>query len=235
MATLQSVHNPSGRIETGNLVLSAATSVARAPIAKPLKAFTSAHKAFSAADARVVKADEDVRKQQEVVGMRDAMQDLAVDTLARQLIAAGSPKANPFKPHGFEAPSTIQTMGYGAEAKVALRLAVVIKRAKGMSKGALAAAGLLEKTAKEVEVSLKELPKLLAARTAAIAARDGAGQAWETTFAALKLGAAYADSQGAKGLHDALFVKTAKPSKPRRSIAPPPRVIATATPTVTPQ
>ncbi|MEO6419658.1 MAG: hypothetical protein ABIP39_09645, partial [Polyangiaceae bacterium] len=176
------------------------------PIAKPLKAFASAHKAFAAADARVLKADENVRKQQEVVGMRDAMQDQAVDALARQLIVAGSPKANPFKPLGFAAPSTIQAMGYGAEAKEARRLASIIRKKKGMAKGALEAAALLERTAKEVEVSLKELPPLLDARKAAIAARDGAGQAWETTFAALKLGAAFADTQGAKGLHHALFV-----------------------------
>lgn len=227
MTTLQAVHNPSGRIETGNIVLNAAKSVASAPIAKPLKAFTSAHNAFAAADARVVRADESVRKQQEVVGMRDATQDLAVDALARQLIASGSPKANPFKPLGFAAPSTIQTMGYGAEAKEARRLASAVKRGKGMSKGALAAAALLDKTAKEVEAGIKELPRLLDARKAAIAVRDGAAQAWETTFAALKLGAAFADSQGAKGLHDALFVKTAKAKpRPRRSIAPPPIVIA---------
>ena len=232
MATLQAVHNPSGRIDTGNLVLSAATSVASAPIAKPLKAFTSAHKAFASADARVVKADENVRKQQEVVGMRDAMQDLAIDALARQLIASGAPKANPFKPLGFAAPSTLQNMGYGAEAKEAQRLASAVKRAKGMSKGALLAASLLDKTAKEVESGLKELPRLLDARKAAIAARDGAAQAWETTFAALKLGAAFADSQGAKGLHEALFVKTAKakPNRPRRSIVPPPIAISTVSP-----
>lgn len=216
MTTLQAVHNPSGRIETGNLVLSAAKSVASAPIAKPLKAFTSAQKAFAAADARVVKADENVRKQQEVVGMRDAMQDQAVDALARQLIASGSPKANPFKPLGFAAPSTLQTMGYGAEAKEARKLASMILKGKKMAKGALEAAALLERTAKEVEVSLKELPALLGARKAAIAARDGAGQAWETTFAALKLGAAFADTQGAKGLHDALFVKTAPKAKPKK-------------------
>jgi hypothetical protein len=219
METLQSGNSPGTRIAAGDSVLEAATTVDTTPIAGRLAGFKKAHTSYSTADAGVKKAGEALQKQQAKVAEADVTQDEAVMGLAVALPLDGLPRANPFKPFGAPAPTTVQGLGYAEEAKVVLALEKEVLKRKNLSKGSAAAAKTAGKAALRVQAELVPIPKLIKARTDAITRRDALAQAWETAFAAVKRAARSAEDDGAKGLHAVLFER-AKAAPKRKKKTP---------------
>ncbi len=223
MAIIQARHNPGARLEAGNDVLAAAAGHdARSVllVKSRLAVFAKTHAAFVAADARVGRDDEALRRQQETAGEADVVQDEAVFALAGALAGDGASRTQPFKTFGFEPPSTLVKMGYAAEAKTALRLAKAATKSKSASKRTVTVAKQLEKASLAVLKATAPLESLAEARRASIAKRDSLGLAWETAFAALKRGARAAEDDGGRGLYDALFRVTASRPKSKRATAP---------------
>lgn len=221
MATLQSGNNPGPRIEAGNHVLEAAESLGAArtkPVAARLSAFAAQHGAYAKADALVKNADGALRKAQEKVADADVTQDNTVEGTAKALVGEGFPRANPFKPLGFEAPNVIKALGYAAEAATVQKLAAKVKAHKPALVASSKAADAAVKAATAVVAALSPIAKLTKARTAAMSRRDALEQPWETAFASLKRGARAAEDDGARGLFDALF-GTAKPKAAKRKAA----------------
>jgi hypothetical protein len=217
VATLQSGNNPGPRIEAGDHLLDVAASLGAArtkPVAARLTTFTTQHTAYKKADEAVKTAEETVRKAQQDVAEKDVSQDAAMEGLASALAGEGFPRANPFKPLGFEAPATIKNKGYAAEAKEVQDLAGKVKAHKPALKASGKAADAALKAAKAVVAALQPVGKLIKARAAAISRRDALEQPWETAFAALKRGARAAEDEGAHGLFDALFgIDKPRPAK----------------------
>lgn len=208
MATLQSGNNPGPRIEAGDHLLDVAASLGAdrtKPVAPRLAAFAKQHAAYKKADAAVKSADEALRKAQQTVAEKDVAQDEAVERLAASLAGEGFPRANPFKPLGFDAPTVIKNKGYAAEAKDVQALATKVKSHKPALTAGSKAADVAAKAAGAVVAALAPIAKHTSARTTAISKRDALEQPWETAFAAVKRGARAAEDDGAHGLFDALF------------------------------
>jgi hypothetical protein len=215
--------NPGARTEVGNAVLASARSLKAAALAPRVTAFKKAHAAFLAADAKVSKAEEALRQQSRRVGEADAAQDAALMRLANALVADGLPRQNPFKPLGFDAPSTIAHLGYEREADVARRLSQAVLSRQGVGKAAADAARALDAAALSVQEALEPVEKLTEARASAVRQRDTLGIDWEARLAGLKLAARTAEVDGARGAYAALFgdsrrsTTQRKPSRPAAS------------------
>jgi hypothetical protein len=194
-------------------VLAAAKTISTGAIAKRLAAFSSAHRAYVAAQAKVDAADRKLRAAQAVVGERDVEQDEAVLALASTLAGLGMSRTNPFRPLGFEAPSRLVKLGYGVEAKRVLALVKAIGKHEDVAKGASAACRRAAAGARSVQAALARIPAVQRAYAEALTARDALAQPWETSFSALKRAARYADDDGGSALFATLFERTAPPKK----------------------
>ncbi|MBI4615363.1 MAG: hypothetical protein HY720_17230 [Planctomycetes bacterium] len=213
MAVIQAGKHPASRIEVGDEILERAKDVVTAPVKGRLAKFAGSHRAYSAAEKKVERADGALRKQQEKVAERDGDQDEAVMALASALAGDGLPRANPFRPFKFEAPSVIVKMAYAKEAKRVLQLAGAVKKMKGASKKSTAAAKTAEKAARLVQAALRPIASLEKKKTQAITRRDALGQPWETALGSLKRGARAAEDDGAVGLFAALFETQKRPAR----------------------
>lgn len=221
MKSLRTDKNPGSRIDVGNAVLASAQVVTSEAITPHLQKFQKLHASFLAAHDRVAKADSALQFQARAVGEADAAQDAALMALANALVADGLPRANPFKPLGFDAPSTLARIGYEREAQQAQRLAKAVLNRSGVSKPTIAAAKALAAAAQAVEKQLAPISRLTEARTAAIRARDTLGLSWEAQLARLKLAAQMAEADGERDLYASLFAYGAPPRAKRRKSEPP--------------
>jgi hypothetical protein len=223
MPTLKTTPNPKGRIELGDIVLAAAKTADTKQVKARLAAFAQAHKAFAAAQANVIKAEEARRKALAEVADRDVQQDEAVMALAAALAGDGLPRVNPFKPLGFEAPSTIVNLGYEREARVVTSLSQMVNRRRDLGKASHFASITLGRAAAAVLAAIEAARPFEGARRAALAQRDALEQPWETALASLKRGARAAADEGAPALYSVLF-EGRKPlkKKARKKAAPKP-------------
>ena len=189
---------------------------------KKLSTFAAEHKAFGRADDEVGRADTALRAQQAKVADADVVQDAAVGALASARVGEGASRTKPFAELGFDPPSTIQTLGYAKEAKIATKLANAAAKAKGAGAGVKRAAKDLERAAAAVLAALRPIDGLIRARAEALAGRVGHEQAWETSFAALKRATRVAEDDGERGLFAALFQDDArvKPKRAKPAAAP---------------
>ena len=89
--------NGSGtRLQIGAGVLSAARAIDTRLVKGRLGRFERAHRAYVAAQRKVDAAESQLRSAQARLAECDAVQDEAVETLARALVADGQPRGNPF-------------------------------------------------------------------------------------------------------------------------------------------
>jgi hypothetical protein len=222
MATIQANKTPGSRTEVGDSILQAAKKTNTKIIAPRLTAFAKIHAAYLNADAEVKDASAALRAQQEKVADADVEQDAAIQGLAAALAGEGLPRANPFKPLGFPAPSAICVLGYAKQATEVQKLAAAVSKRQGAGKASRAAAKSANAAAKRVLAAIKPIARLEKARTDAMTRRDTLEQPWETALAALKRGARAAEDDGAKGLFHALFDRGSakKTTKPRSKSAP---------------
>lgn len=214
------------RLDIGTAVLAAARMIDTEPIKTRLNAFAGAQRRYAEAQRQLEAARVPLQEAQVRLGLRDAEQDRAVETLARALVTDGQPRANPFAAFGTASPSVVKQMQYAAEAKAVHQLVAALQRNKTVRRVTLDAAAAADKAATAVEAALRAVETLGDALNTARRSRDEAAQSWETTLAALKRGARAAADDGILGLYQALFGHqnrpAAKPSKPTPAPTPAP-------------
>ena len=223
--------NGSGtRLQIGAGVLSAARAIDTRLVKGRLGRFERAHRAYVAAQRKVDAAESQLRSAQARLAECDAVQDEAVETLARALVADGQPRGNPFEAFGAPAPGTLTRLVFAEEAEAVHALVAAAQRSKGVSKATLQAAQTADKAARVVVQALAPVAKLqYTARQHARRTRDAVAQGWESTLAALKRGARAAADEGAPDLYPTLFlpvIRAITKSKTPKEQAPP----VTATP-----
>lgn len=225
MPTLQPNQNPTSRVDAGNAVIAAAEQVDITPVKKRYTAFATSHKSYEGAQKRVRDAEAKVRAAEQEAGERDADLDEMVDVVAVAAVGDGLPRQNPFKPLKQPSPSAIKDTAQSKEPKVVRGLVAAIRKYKGVSKTTLAAAAQAEKKAQAAEAAQAKVEPLRKALQAAITQRDVLTAPWEKNFAALKRAVRAAEDEGATGLFEALFQRTASAAAPKR-----PRGKSTPTP-----
>jgi len=222
--------NGSGtRLQIGAGVLSAARAIDTRLVKGRLGRFERAHRAYVAAQRKVDAAESQLRSAQARLAECDAVQDEAVETLARALVADGQPRGNPFEASGAPAPGTLTRLVFAEEAEAVHALVAAVQRSKGVSKATLQAAQTADKAARVVVQALAPVAKLQDTVRDARRTRDAVAQGWESTLAALKRGARAAADEGAPDLYPTLFlpvIRAITKSKTPKEQAPP----VTATP-----
>jgi len=140
--------------------------------------FERVHRTFVNAQKKVERRRVQLNAAQARLAECDAVQDEAVDTLARALIADGEPRGNPFDPFGRPAPGTLMRLPFAEEAAAVHKLVAAVQRSKDVSKATIQAAQAADKTAGVVEEALGRSAKLQdtvrdARRTRDASGRDG--------------------------------------------------------------
>jgi hypothetical protein len=226
MATMKIGKGPGVRLGAGASILAAAKAIDTRLVKARLAAFERAHGAYGAAQRKVDAAEGQLSAAQSRLSERDAVQDEAVETLARALVADGQPRVNPFATFGAAAPTAIMRLPIMEETKAIHALVAAVQRNKKLSKPTLQAAQALDKAVHAVEQALQPLDALDAAVRAARHTRDAIGQTWDTALAALKRGARAAADDGAPQLYATLFDRPSRPVAKNGKPAPPPTAAA---------
>jgi hypothetical protein len=97
-------------------VLAAARAVDTRLVKGRLARFERVHRSFVNAQRKVDAAESQLRAAQARLAECDAIQDEAVETLARALVADGQPRGNPFDAFGAPAPGTLMRLPFAEEA-----------------------------------------------------------------------------------------------------------------------
>jgi hypothetical protein len=215
--------SPGVRLQLGASVLSAARAVDTSLVKDRLGRFERVHRTYVNAQKKVDAAEAALRAAQARLAEVDTIQDEAVETVARALVADGQPRGNPFDAFGAPAPGTLTRLPFGEEAEAVHRLVAAIQRSKGTSPATLEAAQAADKAATAVEEALAPITKLQDGVRDARRARDAVGQGWESALAALRRGARAAADEGAPDLYPTLFpavVRTTTKSKTKEDETP---------------
>src|SRR5207244_1463599 len=203
--------NGSGtRLQIGAGVLSAARAIDTRLVKGRLGRFERAHRAYVAAQRKVDAAESQLRGAQARLAECDAIQDDAVETLARALVADGQARGNPFDTFRAPAPGTLMRLPFAEEAEAVRELVAAVQRSKSVSKATIQAAQAAEKAARVVEQALAPVAKLQDSVRDARRMRDAVGQGWESALAALRRGTRAAADEGAPELDATLFLPVAR-------------------------
>ncbi|HVO26922.1 MAG TPA: hypothetical protein VMW56_25200 [Candidatus Margulisiibacteriota bacterium] len=219
------------QLETGAAILAAAKVVDTDLVKARLAAFASAQRSYAEAQAQVEAAEARLKEEQIRLARRDAEQDEATEELARALVSSGQPRGNPFTAFGTAAPSAVKQLPPVTEAKTIRQLVAAVQRQKPVSKATSQAAQAAEQAARQVETAQLAVDKFQEALSHARHARDGIGETWERTLAALKRGVRAAADDGAPGLYTALFGNQRRSSN--KAVKPSPAAAAAPAPTAT--
>ena len=221
------------RLQIGASVLAAARAVDTSAVKARLRRFEQTHRSYVNAQKKVDAAESQLQALQVRLAELDAVQDEAVETLARALVTDGQPRGNPFDAFGAPAPSTLKRMPFPEAAVAVHQLVATVLRAKGGSEATTQAAQAAEKAAQTLEGALAPVAKLEDSVRDARRMRDAVGQTWESALAALRRGARAAADDGAPDLYPTLFPPVArvasKVKAPEEAVpAEPPATTATS-------
>lgn len=222
MATMKVGNGPGTRLQAGAAILAAARAVDTRLVKERLAAFEHAHRAYAEAQRKVDGAEGQLSAAQSRVGERDAVQDEAIETLARALVTDGQPRLNPFGAFGAPSPAALRRLPIAEETKAIHVLVAAVQRQKQVTKATLQAAQDLEKAVRATEQALAPLDKLEAAVRDLRQTRDAIGQTWENALAVLKRGARAASDDGAPQLYTTLFDRRSRPAAKNGKPAPVP-------------
>ena len=235
MAARMKKTSPGTRLQVGAAVLSAARAVDTRLVKARLGRFERVHQQYVNAQRKVDAAESQLRGAQARLAECDAIQDDAVETLARALVADGQARGNPFDTFKAPAPGTLTRLPFAEEAEAVRELVAAIQRSKGASKATIQAAQAAEKAARVVEQALAPVAKLQDSVRDARRTRDAVGQGWESALAALRRGARAAADEGAPDLYATLFppvaraaTKSKAPEEQVPAVSPTPAAAATA-------
>ena len=205
MKTKKVEPRPKARLETGAAILAAAKVVDVTVIKPRMTAFASAHRSYAAAQSTVDAAETELRKGRAHLARCDAVQDVAVEGLARALVADGQPRANPFAEFETGSPFAVKKLSGTEQAKTIRTLVDLIRESKTAGMATRRAAQAAEQAVGAVAAARLTMATLEATLRTARDMRTAVGQMWDNTLAALKRGARAAADDGAPGLHEALF------------------------------
>src|SRR2546427_960894 len=143
--------SPGMRLELGASVLSAARAVDTRLVKDRLDRFAGVHRTYVNAQRKVDAAEAQLRAAQAHLAECDAIQDEAVETLAKALVADGQPRGNPFDAFGAPAPGTLMRLPFPEEAAAVHQLVMAVQRNKTVGKATIQAAQAADKAARAVE------------------------------------------------------------------------------------
>src|SRR5436309_11518353 len=160
MAARMKKTSPGTRLQVGAAVLSAARAVDTRLVKARLGRFERVHRNYVNAQRKVDAAESQLRAAQAHLAECDAVQDEAVEALARALVADGQPRGNPFDTFGAPAPGTLTRLPFAEEATAVHQLVAAVQRGKGVSNATIEAAQAAEKAAQVVEENLAPVATL---------------------------------------------------------------------------
>ncbi len=208
------------RLQLGLSILAAARTVDTRLVKDRLRKFEQAHRNYVSAQKKVDAAESQLTAVQARLAELDAVQDDAVDALARVLIHDGQPIGNAFSAFGAPGPGTLKRLPFGEEVAAIHELVAAVLRSKGVSEAATKAAQAADKAASVVEEALVPIDTLQDGVREARRMRDAVGQAWESALAALRRGTRAAADEGAPELHATLFPPVTRVSKSKAAEQP---------------
>jgi hypothetical protein len=207
------------RLDVGASVLSAARAVETRLVKDRLGRFERSHQQYVAAQRKVEAAESQLRAAQARLAECDAVQDEAVETLARALVADGQPRGNPFDAFGALPPGKLTRLAFIEETQAVHQLVTAVQRNKSVSEATVQAAQAADKAARVVEQALVPVAKLQDTCRDARRTRDAVAPGWESSLGALRRGARAAADDGAPDLHAILFppvVRAVAKTKPQQ-------------------
>ena len=220
--------SPGMRLQLGASVLAAARAVDTRLVEARLASFDRAHRSDVSAQREVDTAESQLRAAQARLAECDVIQDEAVETLARALVADGKPRTNPFEAFDVPAPGTLTRLPFGEATEAVQQLVAAVQRRKDASPATREAAKAAGEAARIVEEALVPIASLQDTVRDARRMRDAVAQGWESALAALRRGCRAAADDGAPDLYTTLFPPVVR-SRPRKPAAEPPSA-AQATP-----
>jgi len=213
MAARMKKTGPGTRLQLGASVLAAARAVDTRAVTERLRRFEQAHGSYVSAQRKVDAAESQLRAARARLAELDAVQDDAIETLARALVADGHPRGNPFADFDAPAPGTLMRLAFEEEAAAVHQLVASVLRTKGAREATTQAAQAADEAATVVEQALAPVATLQDGIRDARRTRDALGQAWESALAALRRGTRAAADEGAPDLHATLFPPVPRASK----------------------
>jgi hypothetical protein len=205
------------RLRIGASILSAARAVDTRFVKERLARFEREHQRYAGAQRNVAAIERQLRAARFRLSGCDAVQDDAVEALARALVADGQRRRNPFAAFGALSPSKLSRLPFADEAKAVHRLVTAIRCSKPISKETSKAAQRADKAARAVERAMIPVQNLQASIRDARRMRDAIARGWESAFAGLRRGARAAADDGAPQLHAKLFPPASRTMKGKAS------------------
>jgi len=221
---------PGMRLRLGASLLAAARAIDTRLVKRRLERFERAHRGYAAAQRRVEVADAKLRASQRYVAECDAIQDEAVEALARALVGDGASRQNPFAAFGVPAPGTLVRLPFAEAAKAVHRLVATLGRSETADKGTGEAARAAERAARVVEQALGPVETLGQTVRDARRMRDALVHDWHSALAALRRATRSAADDGAPLLHATLFPPESRRRTPPRRRSHEPSGAARAAP-----
>jgi hypothetical protein len=221
------------RLQFGASVLAAARSIDTRPVKERLQRFAQAQRNYVNAQKKVDAAEAQLTVAQARIAELDAVQDDAVDALARALIHDGQPIGNAFAAFGAPTLGALKRLPFDEEAAAVHQLVAAVLRSKGVSEATTKAAQAADKAASVVEEALGPIGKLEDSVREARWTRDVVGQAWESTLAALRRMAQTVAAEGSPDLYARLFPPVTRTGTKTKPAEAPAGESSTSTPTPT--
>jgi hypothetical protein len=218
---------PGMRIKLGASVLAAARAVDTKLVEARLTAFERAHRGYVSAQRRVGTAESHLRAAQVWLAACDRLQDDAVETVARALVADGKPRGNPFEELGVPAPGTLKQLPIAEEAQAVHALVAGVLRLTEASAATREAANEADTAARTAEEALAPMAKLQDDVRDARRMRDALARDWDAALAALRRGCRSAADEGAPHLYGALFPPAVRGAA-KKPVEEPPKAAQTS-------
>ncbi len=198
----------SGRVATGETILTAARFADTSLVAARLAAFAEAHQLYADAQLALDTAEKQHSERNEALALLDAAINDAIEELVVRLITDRQPRNAPFEAYIGDSPSSLKSLRLRDKPIALGKLAAAVLRDESLSPQSREAAETIDRKAAEIVAFVREIEPLEAAVTEARAARDALVERWDTALAVLKRGVRAAEDDGAAGLYTGLFGKS---------------------------
>lgn len=215
--------------QIGVAVLAAAKTVDTRLVKRRLTTFAGTHRDYMDAQRQVERVQGQLQAARVHLARRVAAQAVAVDGLARALVADRHPRANPFKALDTAAPAALMRLAQAQKVRAIRSLVATVQCCTGLSATTLQAARVADKAARAVEAALASLDTRQNALRKTRRRRDSIGATWKIALAALKRGARAAADDGAPRLHPTLFGRLGTGARKRRKSKSAPTAPTTTT------
>jgi hypothetical protein len=216
------------KLKLGASVLAAARALDTHLVKDGLARFQQAHRDYVDAQRKVDAAQSALDAARAQVLKLHAVQDHAVETLARSLSADGYPRKNPFTGFAAPSPSTIARMAVADGVEAIGRLVAAVLRRERLGEDTLQAAQSALAAARAVEEAVAAVAKREDRERDVRTTRDAIGRRWDLALRAFRSRARAAADDGAPHLYPTLFppvrraarkMVDAEPAASRRTVS----------------